>query len=173
MTASVTAPAADTTPPPPRTHAERIRTDLTDIRKELIEVAGALMPDVLSAPPAPGVRTPRELLQEIGTMEVMSLSWSARQEMPDWGEVWNRLDAPTSEQIMANLAAVRADTLAYLATCTEEQLETPIPLADDWRQFFNNDTHIEPEELLRWVAKHEYYHLGQLYTYQFLRAAGK
>lgn len=161
------------TQPQARPHAERIRVDLDETRKELIEVASELTPEVLSRPPAPGVRTPRELLQEIGTMEELSRSWVARQQMPDWGEVWNRLDADTPDALMAKLASVRAETLTYLSDCTETQLQTPIPLPDDWRQFFENRTHIEPEELLRWIGKHEYYHLGQLYTYSFLRAAGQ
>jgi uncharacterized damage-inducible protein DinB len=54
----------------------------------------------------------------------------------------------------------------------EEQLQTPIPLPPMWYQYFGGATVIEPEELVRWIAKHEYYHLGQLYTYLFLRAAG-
>jgi len=28
---------------------------------------------------------------------------------------------------------------------------------------------VEPEELLRWVVRHEYYHLGQMITYQWQR----
>jgi hypothetical protein len=69
----------------------------------------------------------------------------------------------------AALEKVRAETLTYLRDCTEERLETPIPLPEAWYEYFGGARVIEPEELMRRVARHEYYHLGQLITYRWQR----
>ena len=51
---------------------------------------------------------------------------------------------------------------------TEESLQTPTPLPESWKQYFPV-ADIEPEELIRWVCMHEYYHLGQIITYHWIR----
>ena len=156
-----------------RPHVERLRFDLEEIRAELAQVVREIPPEAFDRAPAPGgpdLKSPQQILQEIGTMEEVSRRWAARQEMPDWNAVCQSLDGDTAEAVLSGLDRVRRDTLAYLEACTEEQLQTPIPLPESWYEYFGGATRVEPEELIRWVAKHEYYHLGQLNTYSFLRA---
>lgn len=157
---------------PGRPHAERLRHNLNEIRAELIGTVRELGLDGLNWTPRPALRTAKQLLQEIGAMEECSRRWITHQELPDWGEVTNRLDADTPDAILSGLEQVRAETLAYLNGCTEEQIETPMPLPEPWYEYFGGATVIEPEELLRWVARHEYYHLGQLNTFAMMRADG-
>lgn len=155
-----------------RPHAERLRHDLSEIRAELVATVNELGAAGLNWAPRPDMRTGKQLLQEIGAMEACSRRWITHQELPDWGAVTDRLDADTPEAILSGLEEVRTDTLAYLNDCTEDQMETPMPLPESWREYFGGTTVIEPEELLRWVARHEYYHLGQLNTFAMMRAAG-
>ena len=155
-----------------RPHAERLRFDLDEIRGELAGTIRELGPEAFDQAPGPDMKTCKQLLQEIGTIEEVSRRWITQQEIADWGTVWQELDKPDAGALVSALEEIRAKTLDYLAGCTEEQLQTPIPLPPMWYQYFGGATVIEPEELVRWIAKHEYYHLGQLYTYLFLRAAG-
>jgi len=152
-----------------RPHAQRLRQDLNEIRNELIEVVRKFPPEELDGTPAPGMKSCKALLQEIAAMEALNRRWVSHQEMLDWEAVTRTVEGDSAEALLATLEPVRAETLAYLDNCTEEQLQTPIPLPEAWRQFFDNASVIEPEELIRWVARHEYYHLGQLIIYRWMR----
>ena len=153
-----------------RPHAERIRYDLTEIRNQLTETIKDLTPDEMNwAPnPATGMRPIKDLLQEIGTMEAVTLRMASSGEYLDWGAVTQSLDKSTVTELLAAMAEIRKTTVAYLETVTEEQLETPMPLNTEWQGYFGVAA-IEPEELLRWIVRHEYYHLGQLISYQWQR----
>lgn len=155
-----------------RHHADRLRQDLREIRAELTQVVRELAPAGLDWAPRPDMRSVKHLLQEIGAMEEINRLWAAHQQIGDWKAIWQSLDKDNVESTLSALEAVRTETLTYLDGCTEEQLQTPIPLPETWQQYFEGASVIEPEELLRWVARHEYYHLGQLITYSFLRAPG-
>lgn len=157
----------------PRPHAERIRFELNEVRAELIYVAGAIPVEAFSLALSEEARSPREILKEIGVMEVLSRSAATRQEMPGWQATMDSLDGDTAAVVLDKLASVRAETLVYLDTVQETELEIPIPLPEGWSEYFGGATVIEPEELVRWICRHEYYHLGQLNTYNFIRAASK
>lgn len=80
-------------------------------------------------------------------------------------------DAPAGSDtetapILDGLARVRAATTRYLNGASDEQLRSPIAMPEEWHQYFGPS--VEPEELIRWVARHEYYHLGQLIIYRWL-----
>lgn len=150
-----------------RPHAERLRYDLDEIRTELVAVVKGFLPEELNWAPRPDMKSCKQLLLEIGTMEELSRRWVTHRELPDWGTTWNSLDGADADAVLAALDGVRAETLNYLRGCTEEQLQTPIPVPESWQQFFPGVPDIEPEELFRWIVRHEYYHLGQLVTYSF------
>jgi uncharacterized damage-inducible protein DinB len=152
-----------------RPHAERLRYDLDEIRRELIAVVRKFPPEEMDGTPAPGMKSCKALLLEIGAMEALNRRWVSHQEMLDWQAVWETLEGDSVEAVLAALDRVRAETLVYLDNVTEDQLQTPIPLPEVWRQFFDGAAQIEPEELLRWIIRHEYYHLGQLVTYRWMR----
>jgi uncharacterized damage-inducible protein DinB len=153
---------------PGRPHAERLRSDLDEIRAELVKTIQGLPPDELNWAPRPEMKTFKALLQEIGAMEEVTRHMAAYQETRDWGAIWQELDKDNIEAMLSALDTIRAKTLVYLTDCTEEQLETPIPLPKEWQGYFNAPV-VEPEELLRWIVRHEYYHLGQIIIYQWQR----
>lgn len=153
-----------------RPHAERIRYDLTEIRKELTETVKDLTPDEMNWVPNAdtGMRPIKQLLQEIGTMEAVTLRMATSGEYLDWVAVTQSLDKSNITDLLAAMSEIRKTTVAYLESVTEEQLETPMPLNAEWQGYFGVDS-LEPEELLRWIVRHEYYHLGQIITYQWQR----
>ena len=148
-----------------RPHKDRLIYDFGEIRTELTAEVAKLKPEEFNWAPRPDMKSFKALLQEIGSMEKLSINWVAKQEMLDW-ETAVAWSGDTAEAIMNDLEAVRAETLAYLEGCTEEKLQTPIPVPDAWRQYIPFEA-IEPEELVRWPARHEYYHLGQIITYRW------
>ena len=147
---------------------DRLLYELNEIRTELTQEVQRFAPEEIDWVPCPGMKSCRALLLEIGTMEKECVHWLSHQEELDWKEIEAAIAWAGSEPASAlkSLDQVRAGTLAYLQNCTEEKLQTPIPLPHSWYQYFDSET-IEPEELLRWVARHEYYHLGQIIIYRW------
>ena len=151
-----------------RPHKERLLHDLNEIRTELAGEIGKLNPEEIDYSPSPEnkMKTVKDLLQEIGTMEKITIGWLIEGKMAPW-ETAVAWSGSTAESTMKDLEAVRADTLRYLSDQTEESLQTPVPLPQEWHQYFPVKD-IEPEEMLRWVCRHEYYHLGQIISYRWI-----
>ena len=101
-------------------------------------------------------------------METLTLQVVARGASLDWGEIWETFatTTPNVTESLDKLETVRQKTIAYLEGVTEETLQTPIPMPAGWEGYFGS-AHVEPEELIRWIARHEYYHLGQIVTYRW------
>jgi uncharacterized damage-inducible protein DinB len=155
---------------PARPHAQRLRSDLDDTHTELLHMLQTFTSEELDWSPRPdlNMKSYKQILQEIGTMEKITCYMAQHQEELDWNTVWQALDANDVTTLLSGLAAIRGETLAFLDACTEEQLQTPIPLNAEWQGYLHVAA-IEPEELLRWIVRHEYYHLGQLVIYQWQR----
>lgn len=153
-----------------RPHVQRLRGDMAEIRAELLQIVQALTPEELNWSPRPdlNMKSCKQILLEIGTMEKVTCHMAQHHAELDWNTVWQSLDKNDSTTLLSSLSAIRADTLAFLDTCTEEQLQTPLPLTPEWQGYFHAPS-VETEELLRWIVRHEYYHLGQLVTYQWQR----
>jgi hypothetical protein len=156
---------------PGRPHKERLMIELGTIRKELIEEAGAVPPEELDWMPRPDMKSYRNLLLEIGTTEMFSLHFLRDGILGDWDEDWQSIErgGNASGLLLSALESVRAETLDYLATCDEQRLQTPVLLPEEWRPSFGGIEEIEPEELFREIARHEYYHLGQIITYRWIQ----
>ena len=151
-----------------RPHSARLLYDLNGVREELLSEARRFKSDEFDWTPAPGMRSCKALLQEIGTMEKVCVHLARNGETLDWGTITEELEAK-SESISTLLSAleeIREETRAYLNAVTEEELETPIALPKSWQQYFDSPA-VEPEELVRWVCRNEYYHLGQLIIYRW------
>jgi hypothetical protein len=41
-----------------------------------------------------------------------------------------------------------------------------VPVPKEWEVYWGSA--IEPEEVARWIARHEYYHLGQIISYRWI-----
>jgi uncharacterized damage-inducible protein DinB len=152
-----------------RPHRDRLLYELKEIRTELSQELQRMQPEEVDWAPRPGMKSCRALLEEIGTMEKVCVHWLSHQEELDWKETSEAIAWQGNEAAPAlrSLEQVRVGTLRYLDDCSEERLQTPVSLPAEWHQYFNGPT-VEPEELLRWVARHEYYHLGQLITYRWI-----
>lgn len=156
---------------PGRSHQERLKFELDVIRRELIQQVNALQREELDWRPQSDMKSFRQLLLEVGATELISLRLMRDQELLPWEAAWEKIERNTEEcaSLLKALEAVRTDTLSYLAVCDEERLQTPIPLPVEWCGAFGDVKEIEREELFREIARHEYYHLGQIITYRWLQ----
>lgn len=154
-----------------RPHAQRILWELKEIRAGLIETVRELGEAHFGWEPQPGMRTCKNMLIEIGTMDKISRHLASHGELLDWNAVWTDLDRDGMESTLEALDEVRTETIAYLASVTEEDFQTPKPLPKPVQEYFANAEFIEPEELIRWIVRNEYYHYGQLNTYAALLSA--
>ncbi len=153
-----------------RSHAQRLRGDLVEIRAELLQTVQTLTPEELNWSPRPdlNMKSYKQVLQEIGAMESVTRHIAQYHEETDWNVAWQLLDKNDVAELLSALAAIRAETVAFLESCSEAQMQTPVPLTPEWQGYFHAPA-VETEELLRWIVRHEYYHLGQLVTYQWQR----
>ena len=149
-----------------RPYKDRLLYDLNEVRRELTEEVAKLKPEEFDYAPEESMKSCKALLQEIGSMEKICLTWVARQQMLEWDTAvaWSGQNA---DAIMTDLEAIRAETLDYLDSSSEDSLQAGVPVPDAWKQYMPFEA-IEPEEMLRWVTRHEYYHLGQLITYRWI-----
>jgi hypothetical protein len=152
-----------------RPHSQRLLSELKETRAELIGEIQRIKPEEWDWAPGPEMKSYRALLLEIGAMERICVHWIIHREMLSWENsqkaiAWEGSDPKAAVEA---LARVRSDTVQYLERCTEEQLQTPVPVPEEWRQYWGES--IEPEEAFRWVSRHEYYHLGQIIIYHWIR----
>lgn len=155
---------------PGRTHRDRLQQELTEIRAELANEVSRLKPEEFDWAPAEGMKTYRQHLLEIGTMEKICRHWLTDQVVMDWGELWDAFDrsGPDPLSLLTALQQDRVETLAWLSEASEEKIQSPIEVHETWYQYFGR-ADIEPEEIFRWIARHEYYHLGQFISYRWMQ----
>ena len=150
----------------PRPLRDRLLHELRSIREELAEDVRKITD--LDYAPVEGMKTYRALLKEIGAMEYESATMLREGRIPDWKECEARVQGESAIDILQSLAAIREVTLSYLDGATDKELHNPRIVPDSWAEYFG-DKELEAEELLRWVARHEYYHHGQIVSYRWIQ----
>lgn len=145
---------------------DRLIHELQSIRKELIEAVTPI--EDLDYAPAEGMKAYADLLKEIGAMEAESSIFLRTGNVPKWQDAKACVTGSTTKEILESFQQIRSDLLEWLNPTDDEHLRAPIPIPEDWWDFFG-DQEIEREELLRWVARHEYYHLGQIVSYRWVQ----
>ena len=130
---------------------------------------GRLSEGDLSFAPAKGMRTIGGQLAEIAATETQVMSWLREGKIADWGEVNASFEQDaTLEELKEKSRSIREETLRYLHSLSEVELETPIAMPKGWFEALNAET-VPPGEVFRSIAQHEWYHVGQLVTYLWFR----
>lgn len=142
-----------------KSRKEEIQVELEETRKELLESAQGIKPEEFAWEPHPGMKSAKALLQEIGTMEKMHTLFLTQKKLTKWEETV-RWSGETLKETLSDLKVIREETLAFLRSCSDKDFEAPRAIPEPWQQWWGKEA--SPEAMLRWVARHEYYHLGQL-----------
>jgi uncharacterized damage-inducible protein DinB len=147
---------------------DRLVFELTSVRNELLDCVTPILDFDLDYSPARGMKTYRVQLKEIGAMEAESSILLRTGRAPEWGEAEAHMTGETMSDLLESLARIRNETLAYLSDSDETSLRNPIPLPEAWWSSLGDRT-LEAEELIRWISRHEYYHLGQIIAYRWIQ----
>ncbi|MCI2430868.1 DinB family protein [Candidatus Acetothermia bacterium] len=141
------------------THKARLLKELKEIREELLKTSRSMKPEEFDWPPRPGMRSAKALLQEIGATEKVCINVIAGGPPLKW-ETAVKWSGDNLKSILKDLASIRKETLRYLDSLSHDDLHKPVEMPESWHRY--TGPRREPEEMIRWVARHEYYHLGQL-----------
>jgi len=145
---------------------DRLKFDLERNREELIQVVTPI--DDLGYAPAEGMKSYRDQLAEIGGIEIESVDLITTGKVPEWAETQARITGTTLNEVLHSLAVIRQELVECLDSLTDQELVQAIDVPHEWASFVGDIT-LEREELFRWLARHEYYHLGQIITYRWIQ----
>lgn len=141
----------------------RIVFALNQIREELVERLRSMDQGEFEWVPRPGMKSAKDQIREVVHMEIVCIGHAKTGETPDWETAveWTGDDV---ESHIAVLEKVRGETLEYLQDLSDEDLDKHVELPEKWKPWWETDS-IAIEEFARWVARHEYYHIGQITTH--------
>ncbi|MBA3727044.1 MAG: DinB family protein [Armatimonadetes bacterium] len=147
----------------------RLKARLALVRADLDEAMGRLRDEDLDWAPREGMRTVGGQLTEIAGTERQLLAWLRRQERIPF-ELANDFGdrAKSIEGMRGALEEVRGETLAYIDSLSEDQLEAPVPMDPLWFESLGQKE-VPLGEPIRSLAQHEWYHVGQLVSYLWSR----
>jgi len=148
---------------------DRLKTRPALVQADLDEVRERLSDDDLPRAPREGMRTVRAQLAEIAGTERQLMAWLRNREHVSF-EITN--DFGERGRSFAGMKEVlyeeRANTLGYMDSLSEVKLETPAPMPQWWFESLKQPP-IQPSEVFRSLAQHEWYHVGQLVSYLWSR----
>lgn len=146
-----------------------VKARLAYVREELEEVLSKLDDSFLDWAPGEGMRTVAGQLVEIAITEVQIVANLRDGVRVSDTEAKARL-APLDSlaDLRKALDTVRRETLAYIDSEGERGLCRDVPLPTPW--YGSMDLPAAPRmDILKNIAQHEYYHVGQLVSYLWAR----
>ncbi len=147
---------------------ELVLARLEKVREGLDEAIGRLRDDFLDWAPTEGMRTVRDQLLEIAGTEIQLLAKLRGEPDISWEETDARTDASSLAGLKKGLETARNDTLSFIDSASDEQLESPAGIPAGWHESLGL-TDAPVGEVLRGLAQHEAYHTGQLVSYLWAR----
>jgi uncharacterized damage-inducible protein DinB len=148
---------------------ERLKARMAIVREDLDEVLGRLTDADLPWAPTAGMRTVGGQLAEIAGTERQVLTWMRDGKHLSFEEAENFGDSSSTLDGMKRvLNETRRETLAYLDSLSDADLETPAPFPERWFESLRQPM-MQRSEAFRSIAEHEWYHVGQLVSYLWSR----
>lgn len=136
---------------------EKWLQNLKENRDELLETVTGITPEEFVWEPRPGMKSAKDLLTEIAAGEIwLNHFLSSPENKITWDNAFKQVKAKTLPEILEELEKVRENTIQRFKNFTEEDLIQEYELPGHPDQKFS------PEEAMRYMIQHEYYHLGQL-----------
>jgi len=136
---------------------DRWITNLKEIRDELIDITASISPEEFNWEPRPGMKSAQKLLTEIAAGEIWLNNFLENPEKKlSWDDAFKQVKSDNLEIIMKELSILREKTIQLFKSIPEEDLLKEYELSGYPDQKFS------PEEAMRYMIQHEYYHLGQL-----------
>jgi uncharacterized damage-inducible protein DinB len=146
-------------------HREQIKTELAETRKGLVELCQDISDEDFVWEPRPGMKSVKAQLEECGIMDKLHAHLVTTGEMLDWKTAitWS---GENVEAYLKDLAAIRKETNQVIDNISDDAWFSPIAIPEEWKQWWGKEK--APESLIRWILRHEYYHVGQIVTNRWL-----
>lgn len=146
------------------TQRDLVLARLSHTRDALDEVLAHVAPDQMTWAPKEGMRTVAGQLVEIAATELQILARLTEGRNVSDDDVRAQIGAYEDfETLKAFLVEVRNQTLAYLASISDDQLAEPVAI-QGWHESIGLPKTPRAEIFIS-VCQHEGYHTGQLVTY--------
>ena len=145
-----------------------LKARLASVRKDLMETSGRFTDEDLGWSPAAGMRTVGGQLLEIADKDREVVIWLKTGTWPDDDPPSFDVETADIALIRSSLECIRATTLEYIDSMTEEELEVPMSCPERWWEALRL-SECPRSEILRNIAAHEWYHTAQLITYRWMR----
>jgi len=146
----------------------RLEARLNLVRRDLDEAVSRLDNVEMDWAPAPGMRTIGGQLLEIAATEHQVQLILKTGQVTSYLEVHRALEKQSLAEYKDLLAAIRAETLDYLRSLSEADLQARIAMPLEYSESLGMDD-VPREEVFRSIAQHEGYHVGQLVSYLWAR----
>lgn len=131
--------------------------NLQEIREELIDTVQNMTENELNWVPKEGMKSAKSLLIEIAAGEIWLDSFLTNPgEKLSWKEAFKQVKGNDLPSLLSELASLRQNTITIFSQYTEKELFEEKQWPNDPEKTFS------PEETMRYLIQHEYYHLGQL-----------
>ncbi|QYK54309.1 MAG: DinB family protein [Fimbriimonadaceae bacterium] len=145
--------------------AALIRAQLSSVRNELAESFPHITDEMLGYAPKGGMRTIHGQFAEILSTETTIIKRIRGEERISYPELEDCfLEIKTVAGLIEKLDEVRKQTLDILNSADERELARPVETSKDFASWLELDQPIV-SEMLRFIARHESYHSGQLVSY--------
>ena len=138
-------------------------------RADLVQVLGRLSDDLLDWAPAKGMRTVGGQLAEILATEEYLVSRLRGETLQPYTDRYRELATLGSmDAYRQRFRETREDTLCYLASLGEADLAEPVALPPEIFESLHLPV-VPRGEVFRSMVQHEWYHVGQLTSYLWMR----
>jgi hypothetical protein len=149
-----------------RSRIERLLFELDQVRRELRTEAKYI--DDIDWAPTPDMKSYRALLLEVGAMQAETFVMLSERRIPEWSESESLVAGDTVSDKLSSLDTTLEKIKMVLMATKDDALEATVTVPHEWVASFGA-REVEIEEFVRWVARHEYYHLGQIVSYNWIR----
>lgn len=144
-----------------------LKARLSIVRKQFDRVLDRFSEDDLTWRPAPTAKTVAEQILEIVDKDRESIRWLQTGTWPDDEPPSFEVESTTLDEMREAMRRIRQDTLTYIDSLSESELEALHPSPEGWLEALGLPQ-CPRSEIIRNIAAHEWYHVGQLVTYRCL-----
>ena len=131
--------------------------NLKEIREELIDTVQNMSEEELNWVPREGMKSAKALLIEIAAGEIwLDYFLTNPGQSLLWKDAFNMVKGNDLLSLLAELEALRRNTINIFTKYSEKELLEEKTWPNDPEKTYS------PEETMRYLIQHEYYHLGQL-----------
>ena len=139
------------------------------VRADLDVVVGRLTQADMGFAPRDNMRTVAGQLQEIAGTETQLQAWLIEGKQIPWEQANDfGSEGDSLEDMKRVLQVIRNRTLAYIDAISDQEAEEFVAMPKGWFEALGREA-VPRSEVLRSLAQHEWYHVGQLVSYRWFQ----